>query len=649
MAIFRCKMCGGDLGNNGDSVITCEYCNTKQALPKLDDEKKIGLYDRANQMRLNNEFDKAMEIYEQILNEDVTDADCYWSLVLCKYGIEYVEDYALNKRVPTINRVQYTSIFDDSNYKMALKYADSYQKEIYQEEAKIINDIQREILSISEKEKPFDVFICYKESDNSGRRTKDSVLAHELYYELTKEGFKVFFSRITLEDKLGTAYEPYIFAALNSSKVMVVLGTKAEYFNAVWVKNEWSRYLSLIRNGERKILIPAYRDMDPYDLPEEFSHLQAQDMSKLGFMQDLIRGIKKIVKSDESKNENVNDIENSVNDNISALIKRIFMFLEDEDFDSADSYCERVLDIDPENELAYLGKLMVNLGVKLREDLGNYDEDFSDNMYYKKIIRFGNNDLIDEVNGYINEINIRIENEYKEDVYQEALSLMDDDEISSYNYAIENFNKIIDYKDSKDLISECEKRINEIFEYENKVEEVVYSDEEYDIITFSKKYIIILGVILLIISIMYVMLVMHEKNKLIWKKDDIDEVVGGYEIVDDDIIFAVESLSQKEEEYYVYFYDFDNEDWRISNFIYGKIGDNKIYEVDLSNGLNKNYVSNESNRYAKDIDDLKVVGNTLIKVCNGKIVKYYEGNEIYIFNLDNNDENSEGIIFNFIG
>ena len=30
-------------------------------------------------------------------------------------GIEYVEDYALNKRVPTINRVQYTSIFDDSN------------------------------------------------------------------------------------------------------------------------------------------------------------------------------------------------------------------------------------------------------------------------------------------------------------------------------------------------------------------------------------------------------------------------------------------------------------------------------------------------------------------------------------------------------
>ena len=41
--------------------------------------------------------------------------------------------------------------------------------------------------------------------------------------------------------------------------------------------------------------------MNPYELPEEFSHLQAQDMSKLGFMKDLIRGIKKIAKAEEPK------------------------------------------------------------------------------------------------------------------------------------------------------------------------------------------------------------------------------------------------------------------------------------------------------------------------------------------------------------
>ena len=227
MSIFKCKMCGGTLEiSPNETVATCEYCGTQQTLPKLDDERRANLYDRANHFRRNNEFDKAMGIYEKILNEDNSDAEAYWSLVLCRYGIEYVEDPATHKRVPTVNRAQFTSIFDDDNYKSALKYADSLQRSVYEAEANTINEIQKGILAISAKEDPFDVFICYKESDSDGRRTPDSVLANELYHELTNEGFKVFFSRITLEDKLGTAYEPYIFAALNSAKVMVVLGTK---------------------------------------------------------------------------------------------------------------------------------------------------------------------------------------------------------------------------------------------------------------------------------------------------------------------------------------------------------------------------------------------------------------------------------------
>lgn len=302
MTVFKCKMCGGNLEvNESMSVGTCEYCGSTMTLPKLDDDKRVILYDRANHFRRNNEFDKAMSIYETILNEDKTDAEAYWSLVLCKYGIEYVEDPKTHKYIPTCNRTQFTSVFADENYKQAISNSEGNAKSLYQAEAKAIDEIQKGILEISSKEEPFDIFICYKDRDSNGKRTPDSVLAQDLYYSLTNAGFKVFLSRITLEDKLGTAYEPYIFAALNSSRVMVVIGTKPEYFGAVWVKNEWSRYLALIKNGTNKILIPAYKDMDPYDLPDEFSYLQAQDMSKLGFMQDLIRGIKKIIDADEPK------------------------------------------------------------------------------------------------------------------------------------------------------------------------------------------------------------------------------------------------------------------------------------------------------------------------------------------------------------
>ncbi|MBR1531970.1 MAG: toll/interleukin-1 receptor domain-containing protein, partial [Eubacterium sp.] len=261
MDIFKCKMCGGALEiKEGMSVCECQYCGTLQTLPNLDDEKKIRLYDRANHFRRNNEFDKAMGIYESILEEDNEDAEAYWSLVLCRYGIEYVEDPATHKRVPTVNRAQYTSVFIDEDYQSALKYADGYQRDVYESEANAIDEIQKGILEISNKEDPFDVFICYKETDLSGRRTEDSVYAQDIYKALTDEGYKVFFSRITLEDKLGTEYEPYIFAALHSAPVMIAVGTNAENLNSVWVKNEWSRYLALVKAGENKTLIPVYKN-----------------------------------------------------------------------------------------------------------------------------------------------------------------------------------------------------------------------------------------------------------------------------------------------------------------------------------------------------------------------------------------------------
>lgn len=460
MSIFKCKMCGGTLEiNNNESVATCEYCGTKQTLPKLDDDRRANLYDRANHFRRNNEFDKAMGIYEQILDEDNTDAEAYWSLVLCRYGIEYVKDPSSHKRIPTVNRAQFTSVFDDDNYKSALQYADGYQRNIYEEEAKAINEIQKGILAISQKEEPFDVFICYKETDNSGRRTPDSVLANDLYHQLTQEGFKVFFARITLEDKLGSAYEPYIFAALNSAKVMVVLGTKPEYFNAVWVKNEWARYLSLIKNGAKKILIPAYKDMDPYDLPEEFSHLQAQDMSKLGFMQDLIRGIKKIASSSDNRTTTIKEtIISSGNANTDALIKRIFMFLDDGDWNSADEYCEKVLDIDPENAQAYLGKLMADVKVRNKESLKNCKEPFASNPNYLKVVRFGDDKLKEKLQEYIRIIEERNEAERIERIYQNACNLMTKNQPAMYLKAAELFGSIVDYKDSAFKQSECKEK-----------------------------------------------------------------------------------------------------------------------------------------------------------------------------------------------
>lgn len=406
MTAFKCKMCGAPLEvEQGATSVICDYCRTRQTLPRLDDDRRANLYDRGNHFRRASEYDKAMRIFEQILSEDANDAEAYWSIVLCRYGVEYVEDPATGRRIPTVNRMQASSILADEDYRQALAHADLVQRGIYESQAKEIAAIQEGIAEVAAKEEPFDVFICYKETDAQGQRTRDSVLANDLYHELTREGFRVFFARITLEDKLGQAYEPYIYSALQSSKAMVVIGTKPEYVKAPWVKNEWSRYLALIKAGARKTLIPAYRDMDPYDLPEEFSHLQAQDMSKLGFMQDLVRGIKKICGKDERPAQVSQaaampaQTAGGASGTASSLLKRANIFLVDEEWDRASEYAERVLDIDPENAEAYLVKVMVELQVKDRSELGAKGIEFLRADDYEKIARYAKGEVARELAG----------------------------------------------------------------------------------------------------------------------------------------------------------------------------------------------------------------------------------------------------------
>lgn len=305
MAVLKCKMCGGDLSvQEGTNIGTCEYCGSMMTLPTEADERKVNLYNRANHFRMRNEFDKAISAYESILEEDNREAEAHWGVVLSRYGIEYVEDPRSGKRLPTCHRTQMAPILEDADYLAALEHApDGASRSLYEREAREISAIQKRIFSVAGKEEPYDIFLCYKEQSETGQRTRDSVLAQELYYELTEQGYKVFFSRVTLEKKLGEEYEPYIFAALNSARVMLVLGTKSGYFNAVWVKNEWSRFLDLMKQDRRRLLIPCYKDMDPYDLPDALAMMQALDMGKIGFMQDLIHGVKKVFQEPEERVE----------------------------------------------------------------------------------------------------------------------------------------------------------------------------------------------------------------------------------------------------------------------------------------------------------------------------------------------------------
>jgi tetratricopeptide (TPR) repeat protein len=493
MAVLKCKMCGGDLEAAPNQTYgTCDHCGSTMTLPKATDEQITNLYNRANHFRRQNDFDKAVSAYENILNIDALSAEAHWGLVLSKYGIEYVEDPQSNERIPTCHRVQNDSILTDADYLAAIEYAeDVYTKNLYESEAKRIADIQKRILSISAKEEPYDVFICYKETTDGGSRTKDSTMAQDVYYQLTNEGYKVFFSRITLEDKLGQEYEPYIFAALNSAKVMVVIGTKQEHFNATWVKNEWSRYLALSKSDRNRLLIPCYSDMDAYDLPEELSMLQSQDMAKIGFIQDLIRGIKKVISASTEKPASLLQSNADVpymTPGVTQLLERVSLFLEDGNFESADEYCDRILDLEPRNSQAYFSKLLVQLKLRSPEEIVLNHKPLDEYPDYQKAVRFANDSYKTILEDYNQKLKERLENERIESIYQEGLLKMQA-ALSEAEYLkiASLFNDLGEYKDSCDKADACrtlanEKRLEREREKEAarlKVEERQRSEQEF--------------------------------------------------------------------------------------------------------------------------------------------------------------------------
>lgn len=185
----------------GQKTAQCRYCDSIQTIPKLDNEFKLKMFERATELRLQCEFDQASSIFQSIVAQFPDESEAYWGVCLCKYGIEYVDDPNTLAKIPTCHRTHPQSILSDPNYLSACEYADS-SKYKYEEEAQKIDILQKKILDISRSESPYDIFICYKETDDKiGIRTDDSVTAQDIYTELVKSGYRVFYSRVTLRGK----------------------------------------------------------------------------------------------------------------------------------------------------------------------------------------------------------------------------------------------------------------------------------------------------------------------------------------------------------------------------------------------------------------------------------------------------------------
>lgn len=391
MGGLKCKMCGSNLDiDDSITVCKCEKCGTSQTVPDIEDDKELKLFERAGRLRFNCDFDKAAGIYNTITDSYPEEAEGYWGLILCKYGIEYA-DNASGKKVPVCHRISYDSVMDDEDFELVMENSDSESRAIFREEAKIIEENRKKYIQIAESEQPYDIYISYRAKDDNGDKTAVSEIAGHLYNKLTSARYRVFLSEAALKGKKQSDCEPYIYSALNSANVMLALGTSYDDYNNVWVKNEWNRYLEIAEKNKNKCLIPCYKDVDEYDIPKEFAGLKVCQLGNDDTFNNIMAEIANVVKP-ESVNQpapepekaepaeeiELEEIEIIEPVDINKLLDEGFSAISDKNWKKANKLFFHVLDEEPDNSKAYWGQLLV------QQECTNARE-MADNLYLQVI------------------------------------------------------------------------------------------------------------------------------------------------------------------------------------------------------------------------------------------------------------------------
>lgn len=391
MGGLKCKMCRSNLDiEDSITVCKCEKCGTSQTVPDIEDDKELKLFERAGRLRFNCDFDKAAGIYNTITDSYPEEAEGYWGLILCKYGIEYA-DNASGKKVPVCHRISYDSVMDDEDFELVMENSDSESRAIFREEAKIIEENRKKYIQIAESEQPYDIYISYRAKDDNGDKTAVSEIAGHLYNKLTSARYRVFLSEAALKGKKQSDCEPYIYSALNSANVMLALGTSYDDYNNVWVKNEWNRYLEIAEKNKNKCLIPCYKDVDEYDIPKEFAGLKVCQLGNDDTFNNIMAEIANVVKP-ESVNQpapepekaepaeeiELEEIEIIEPVDINKLLDEGFSAISDKNWKEANKLFFQVLDEEPDNSKAYWGQLLV------QQECTNARE-MADNLYLQVI------------------------------------------------------------------------------------------------------------------------------------------------------------------------------------------------------------------------------------------------------------------------
>lgn len=360
MVPFKCKMCGGFIELVDDrKVCECKLCGSKQTVT-TDDEAVLDIVNRANTHRNKCEFVEAEDCFKALISSYPDEAEGYWGLCLCKYGVTYETDGETVKRFPCCHKTSMESIFDDNNFKTALEKSGDEGKMVLKHEASAIEKLQIEAFKSTDFKANCDIVICYVENDSQGLDTSESVLAYNIHTSLTKEKMKSVLLGSCLKERLGTAFSSYVNSAVSNARIMIAVGTSNNNFYLDQMRSLWGGFLDRMSEDENKTLMVCYKSMTEEDLPQEFENAKKYDAGYHNAIKEIIDDAEHFINSYRRKENNKTYMSTA-----NAMIEKGFNAISGKDWAKATDVFDKAISIYPKSSKAYFGKFLISQ--KLRE------------------------------------------------------------------------------------------------------------------------------------------------------------------------------------------------------------------------------------------------------------------------------------------
>ncbi|MBO6302177.1 MAG: hypothetical protein J6N15_07045 [Ruminiclostridium sp.] len=410
-----CNICGSIVKKEEESGAVCISCGHSMMFPKSDTKK----LNRITYLRNNFKFDEAKAIADKLIEAEPEDSEAYWAAMLCEYGIQYVRDGSSRYAVCRKDISALPPIKESINYKKTLYYATEEYQKSYDTLGEQLEDTISITRSILKQEKKYDVFLLSRE----GITADDDIEGDKIYLRFTSNlGFTAFYAPEMLKEMDAVERAAQVVYALKNSRIMIPSFRTGEEIHDSYLEYAVNTFCAELKNDSEKLVFPVFNShaMNFQQLPEALVWCdEVFDCSEDEFMREISDKIESILKPEV--NAIVPDaLVTATAANKENLVKRAYMFLEDGEFETADSYFDKILDIDIEDSRAYIGKLLAECKLHSEDEIPSLPQTVTDDKNFKKAIRFATPEQkahYEALNGAIVE---RIETERREIAEQRA-------------------------------------------------------------------------------------------------------------------------------------------------------------------------------------------------------------------------------------